>query len=36
MSGVKYYTNGKEVTCEEFTQGGDPDWLKAPAMVATA
>jgi len=35
MSGVKYFKNGKEVTREEFTQGGDPNWLKSSAMTSS-
>jgi len=31
---VKYFKNGKEVTREEFTQGGNPNWLKNPPQTA--
>ena len=34
MSGVKYVKNGKEVTREDFTQGGNPNWLESPVRAS--
>ena len=33
MNEVKYVKNGKEVTREEFTQGGNPNWLESPVRA---
>jgi len=36
VSKVVYTVNGKEVTPEEFRQGGKEDWLEAPPMASHA
>ena len=34
MSGVKYYSNGREVTREQFTTRPRDDWMSSPPMTA--
>jgi hypothetical protein len=34
VSKIVYTVNGKEVTREEFRQGGKDDWLEAPPMAS--